>query len=142
MNADEKLLFKQRYDEVGGSDVMEIEACDELCLHFKQTIEYNVWEELFDDLKEFLERNKDSFTTYAEEQFYELDINEALENEDVIEAYLNDTIISENIEIQEDVKEIQAELSDSFLEQYADNYCETENFLCLKGFPYTIVIPR
>ena len=168
MDAKEKLLFKEKYDEID-YDEMELEACCELmeempmsadelldeleewkshegikifelCHYIDCPIDYNAWSDFFDDITEVLENNIESFTEFVEQEYEGMQIDEALEDESVIEYFLHKSIIFEEIKIKENVKELQEDLSVFLLESYADTYLQTNNYLCIKNFPYDVSI--
>lgn len=168
MDAKEKLLFKEKYDEVGYEDI-ELEACYELieelpidadelieeleewysiegdyafniCLDLNENILLDDWNGFFSDLDEFLQTNIKSLTKYVQSDYKGLSIEEALENQDIIENFLNDTIILGIYELitEDSLKELQSKLSIYLLEEFSDEYIQTENYLCIKNFKYTV----
>lgn len=168
MDTREKLLFEEKYDEIG-YDEMELEACYELmeempisadellneleewkshegvkifelCHYIDCPIDYNAWSDFLDDITEILENNKESFTKFVEQEYDEIQIDEALEDENIIEYFLHNSIIFEEIKIKENVKELQDDFSVFLLENYADTYLKRDKYLCIKDFPYDVSI--
>jgi hypothetical protein len=172
MDAKEKQLFKERYDELDYNE-MELEACYELidsknkwdngpispdelldeieewvsykglkyadvCHSIEEDLDYSFWNEWFNDLEKFLKDNIEIFTDFVEQEYEDMEIDEALEDEEVIERFLNEAVRLKGYEVKDNVKDPQYHLSLALLDDYADDYEETENYLCIKNFQFTI----
>lgn len=139
---------KVRYDRAINSDELldELEEWvsykglkySDVCLSINEDLDYSFWNEWFNDLKEFLRNNIENFTKFVEQEYEGMQIDEALEDEDIIEKYLNEAVRLKGYEVKDNVKNPQHHLSLALLDDYADDYEETENYLCIKNFQFTI----
>ncbi|MDF2844267.1 MAG: hypothetical protein K0R00_2693 [Herbinix sp.] len=85
-----------------------------------------------------MKNNIESFTKFVKQEYEGIQIDEALEDDNIIEYFLHKSIIFEEIKIKENFKELQQDLSVFLLENYADTYLQTDNYLCIKNFPYDV----